>query len=236
MDFTSFTTSGTITLGTPSSITSSSTNSLSSTSHTHSLSTVATSKGGTNITTYAQGDILYASATNVLSKLSKSVTATRYLSNQGTNNSPSWNQINLTNGVTGYLPIGNIVSAASSPSTQYLRGDGTWNTPSTAAITEDIAFEFADVTGVAGQTYVLDLSASYGYTITAFVRQSEVATIPFILKKDSTTILDNTATTTTSTTSLSSIVTAGQKITLVLDQTVSGTGLIIRGKIRYTRT
>lgn len=57
--------------------------------------------------TGAQGDILYFSALNTLSNLSKNTTATRYLSNTGTSNAPAWAQINLTNGVTGALPIAN---------------------------------------------------------------------------------------------------------------------------------
>ena len=57
--------------------------------------------------TYAQGDLLYASATNVLTALVKDANATRYLSNKGASNAPSWSQVTLTNGVTGTLPWGN---------------------------------------------------------------------------------------------------------------------------------
>lgn len=55
--------------------------------------------------TGSQGDLLYFSATNTLSNLAKNTTATRYLSNTGTSNNPAWAQVNLTNGVTGTLPI-----------------------------------------------------------------------------------------------------------------------------------
>jgi hypothetical protein len=54
-----------------------------------------------------QGDLLYASAANTLARLAKNTTATRYLSNTGTSNNPAWAQIDLTNGVTGTLPIAN---------------------------------------------------------------------------------------------------------------------------------
>jgi hypothetical protein len=57
--------------------------------------------------TCSQGDIVYGSAANTLSTLAKSTTATHYLANTGTNNSPAWGQVNLANGVTGTLPIGN---------------------------------------------------------------------------------------------------------------------------------
>lgn len=69
--------------------------------------TLGTTKGGTNLTSYTQGDIIYASAANVLNKLAKNSSATRYLSNQGTSNNPSWSQVNLANGVTGTLPVAN---------------------------------------------------------------------------------------------------------------------------------
>jgi hypothetical protein len=63
--------------------------------------------GGTNQTSYTQGDILYASASNTLSKLAKNTTAARYLSNSGTSNNPAWAQVDLTTGVTGALPTAN---------------------------------------------------------------------------------------------------------------------------------
>lgn len=66
--------------------------------------------GGTGLDTYAQGDLLYASAANVLSRLAKNASATRYLSNTGASNDPAWAQVDLTNGVTGLLPFANIAS------------------------------------------------------------------------------------------------------------------------------
>lgn len=56
----------------------------------------------------AQGDIPYGSGTNTIATLTKSTAATRYLSNQGTTNNPSWNQVNLPDGVTGALPVANL--------------------------------------------------------------------------------------------------------------------------------
>jgi hypothetical protein len=55
----------------------------------------------------AQGDILYASGTDNFVRLAKDTNATRYLANTGTSNNPAWAQVNLTNGVTGTLPVGN---------------------------------------------------------------------------------------------------------------------------------
>lgn len=65
--------------------------------------------GGTGLTGLSQGDILYGSATNTLSRLPKSVSgaSTTYLSNAGTSNNPAWNQVSLISGVTGTLPVTN---------------------------------------------------------------------------------------------------------------------------------
>ena len=55
----------------------------------------------------AQGDILYATSTTVLSRLAKDANSTRVLTNTGTSNNPAWAQVTLTTGVTGTLPIAN---------------------------------------------------------------------------------------------------------------------------------
>lgn len=68
----------------------------------------APTNGGTGLNTYVLGDILYASAANVLARLAASPTATRYLSNTGAGNIPAWAQVNLANGVTGLLPFANM--------------------------------------------------------------------------------------------------------------------------------
>lgn len=78
--------------------------------------TISEIYGGTNQTTYTQGDMLYSSASNTLSKLAKNTNSTRYLSNQGSSNSPSWNQVNLANGITGVTPVANGGTNASSAS------------------------------------------------------------------------------------------------------------------------
>lgn len=54
-----------------------------------------------------QGDLLFGSAADTLSALAKNITATRYLSNTGATNNPAWAQVDLTNGVTGVLPVAN---------------------------------------------------------------------------------------------------------------------------------
>lgn len=65
------------------------------------------SSGGTGLSTVAQGDLLYASATDTMARLAKSATASRYLANTGTSNNPAWDQVSLSDGVKNTLPVAN---------------------------------------------------------------------------------------------------------------------------------
>lgn len=69
--------------------------------------------------TSAQGDILYSSAANTIAGLAKDTNATRYLSNTGASNNPAWAQVDLSNGVTGVLPIANGGTNANTMATTY---------------------------------------------------------------------------------------------------------------------
>ncbi len=70
-------------------------------------STILSTYGGTGLSSYTQGDLLYYDTGTALSKLAKNTSASRYLSNTGTSNNPAWAQVDLTNGVTGTLPVAN---------------------------------------------------------------------------------------------------------------------------------
>ena len=98
--------------------------------------TLAVTNGGTGITTVAQGDILYGSASNTIVVLPKNTSATRYLANTGTSNNPAWSQIDLTNGVTGDLPFSNLAQG-SALSVLGVTGNATADVASIAAATDN---------------------------------------------------------------------------------------------------
>jgi hypothetical protein len=91
-------------LGTPSSGTLSSCTGLPLT--TGVTGTLPVANGGTNLTTYTTGDIVYASATNTLNKLADVATGNALISG-GVGVAPSYGKIGLTTHVSGTLPVAN---------------------------------------------------------------------------------------------------------------------------------
>jgi hypothetical protein len=68
--------------------------------------TLPVGNGGTGLTTYAIGDLLYASGTTTLSRLADVATGNVLLSG-GVGVAPAWGQVSLSAAVTGTLPIAN---------------------------------------------------------------------------------------------------------------------------------
>ena len=68
--------------------------------------TIAAASGGTGQSTYAIGDILYASTTSVLSQLADVATGNALISG-GVGVAPSWGKIALTTHISGILPVAN---------------------------------------------------------------------------------------------------------------------------------
>jgi hypothetical protein len=70
------------------------------------VGTLAAANGGTGQSSYAIGDLLYASASNALSRLADVAVGNALISG-GVGVAPSWGKVTLTNHVSGILPIGN---------------------------------------------------------------------------------------------------------------------------------
>ena len=134
---------------------------------------IAAANGGTGQTTYVIGDILYASATNALSRLAGVATGNALISG-GVGAAPSWGKIGLTTHVSGTLAIGNGgTGLATTPTNgQLLIGNGTGYT--LAALTQGTGISVTNGTGsitIAINSTDVVLAANY------VVRESPTGTI-----------------------------------------------------------
>jgi hypothetical protein len=94
---------------------------------------VTAAKGGTGLTSYTAGDLLFANGPSSLGKLAAASTGNVLLS--GT--SPSWGKVGLTTHVNGTLPVANGGTGATSL-TGILKGNGTGAVTTVAAPAGDL--------------------------------------------------------------------------------------------------
>jgi mucin-19 len=114
---------------------------------THVSGTLPIANGGTNLTTYTTGDIVYASATNTLNKLADVATGNALISG-GVGVAPSYGKIGLTTHVSGTLPIANGgTNQTSYTDGQLLIGNTTGNTLAKATLTAGTAISVTNGAG-----------------------------------------------------------------------------------------
>jgi hypothetical protein len=82
------------------------------------ITDLAVADGGTGLSSYAIGDILYASGTTTLAKLADVATGNVLLSG-GVTTAPAYGKVGLTTHVTGTLPVANGGTGQASSLTQY---------------------------------------------------------------------------------------------------------------------
>lgn len=132
------------------------------------VGTLAAGNGGTGQSSYSIGDILYASASNALSKLA-GVAVGNALISGGVGTAPSWGKITLTNHVSGILPIANGGTGLSSWTTNGVFYGGASAMGQTAAPTSGqlLVGSVGGVPTFVGMSGDATLSAAGGLTISA---------------------------------------------------------------------
>lgn len=96
-------------------------------------------QGGTGLSSYAVGDLLYASTTSALARLADVATGNALISG-GVGVAPAWGKVGLTTHISGTLGVANGGTGATSL-TGYVKGNGT--SPLTASATIPVS----DLTG-----------------------------------------------------------------------------------------
>ena len=116
---------------------------------------LAATSGGTGQSSYAVGDLLYASTTTALSKLADVATGNALISG-GVATAPAWGKIGLTTHVSGTLPVANGGTGDTTYTNgQLLIGSTTGNTLTKATLTAGTGITITNGTGsitIAGNT------------------------------------------------------------------------------------
>jgi len=135
-----------------------------------STGTLDTTQGGTNLTTYTTGDILYASATNVLSKLAIGTSGQHLIVTAGV---PAWSTDSALGTVTSVSWTGGLVSVATATTTPALTVAGTsggivyFSSASTWASSAALTQYGVVYGGGAGATPVATAAGTTGQVLTA---------------------------------------------------------------------
>lgn len=169
------------------------------------LGTIATentpllvTKGGTGLAVGTSGGVPYFASTTTMASsalltnnalmLGGGVAATpKVMASLGTTTTvlhgnaagaPTFGAVSLTADVTGFLPVTNVVSTPGSPSTQFLRGDGTWNVPAGSGVSGSAATGNATywsaASVLAGETTVIH-AAAHGFLTGASAAANKTA-------------------------------------------------------------
>lgn len=137
--------------------------------------TLGVARGGTNIASYAVGDLIYASGATTLSKLAGVATGNALISG-GVTTAPSWGKIGLTTHVSGTLPIANggtgatTLAGASIPvgtgTANYLTKWSGTNTITNSVLQESSGLVYRDT------TLINDLATKNTNAITLYVNSA----------------------------------------------------------------
>jgi hypothetical protein len=137
--------------------------------------TVVAANGGTGLSSYTVGDLVYASGTTTLAKLADVATGNVLLSG-GVGAAPSYGQVGLTTHVTGILPIANggTGNSATATTNYFAVGDGTKYVPtSTAAVRTalGIGTSTSKATGTLNFSSVTSTTVTHTLSTTAVIVQ-----------------------------------------------------------------